>query len=226
MVSWIKNVWTSFYTNLIWREGRAILISALILTVLFWFLYKPLALVGIIFVFWSFYFFRNPQRICFAALSDDTILVCPADGRVVDITYDPESNLEGYAYKVSIFLSAFDVHVNWIPVAGEVVNIHYKSGVFMFAFLPKSSLLNERNDAVIEGKDRRTILVRQIAGLIARRICCWVNKGEHLTVGQKYGMIKFGSRVDIFLPNMVVLEVKKGQYVYGGQTILGRWICY
>jgi len=170
-----KAVTHFFSANLIWTEGRIILISTLVFILLFWLLYKPVAVLGIIFLLWSFYFFRNPQRICAEALSDDNVLICPADGRIVDIQYDPEK-IDGYSCKVSIFLSALDVHVNWAPISGRIVDIQYKPGAFMFAFLPKSSLLNERNDVVIEGKEGRTILVRQIAGLIARRICCWLKK--------------------------------------------------
>lgn len=219
MITWIKS-------NLIWTEGQKILLILLFFMAFGWFIGKLLFLVSSIFLAWCFYFFRNPSRNCLAAHSDDAILICPADGRVIDIQYDPHGELEGYAYKVSIFLSVFDVHVNWIPMAGMVKKIAYKPGKFMFAFLPKSSLLNEHNDVMIVGKQERTILVRQIAGLIARRICCWIKEGEDLTVNQKYGMICFGSRVDIFLPNNVMLAVKKGEYVYGGQTVLGRWICY
>lgn len=219
MIRWIK-------TNLIWTEGRKVLISAFALTVFACLLYKPLAIGGLIFILWSFYFFRNPRRICPAAQSDDTILVCPADGRVIDIQYNQKNSFEGYAYKVSIFLSAFDVHVNWASISGNVIQICYKPGAFMLAFLPKSSLLNEHNDIIIKDENGRRILVRQIAGLIARRIRCWIKEGENLTIGQKYGMILFGSRVDIFLPDSVVVEITKGCTVYGGQTILGRWICY
>lgn len=219
MIIWIKS-------NLIWTEGQKIFLILLFLMVFGWFIWQLLFLVSTIFLVCCFYFFRNPSRNCPAAHSDDTILICPADGRVIDIQYDPHSELEGYAYKVSIFLSVFDVHVNWIPMAGTVKKIVYKPGMFMLAFLPKSSLLNECNDVVIVGKQERTILVRQIAGWIARRICCWIKESEDLTVNQKYGMIRFGSRVDTFLPNNVMLAVKKGEYVYGGQTVLGRWICY
>jgi len=219
MISWIT-------TNLIWKEGRSIFVVVLLFAFFGFFVWKPLFWLSLLFCVWSFYFFRNPQRICPAARFDDETLICPADGRVVDIQHDPQNQLEReYAYKVSIFLSAFDVHVNWAPMAGNVDTVEYTPGAFKLAFLPKSSFLNEHNDIIISGMQCRKILVRQIAGLVARRICCWVKEGERLTAGQKYGMIKFGSRVDIFLPANVVINVKKGQHVYGGQTILGRWIC-
>jgi len=211
-------------TNLIWTQGRTILIVALILTLGAWFVWKPLFIAGLLFLLWSFYFFRDPIRSCPLALSDDRVLVCPADGKVVDVQHSSENIFEGYPNKISIFLSAFDVHVNRTPMAGKVKKVAYKPGAFMLAFLPKSSELNERNDIIIENEKGDTILVRQIAGLVARRIVCWTTEGSYLKVGEKYGMIKFGSRVDIFLPACVTIEIQKGQYVYGGQTILGRWL--
>jgi len=161
--------------------------------------------------------------VCKAALDDMTVLVCPSDGKVVDIAYDKNNGLQGYAQRVSIFLSPFDVHVNWIPMSGVIKEVKYSPGEFNFAFLPKSSELNERNDLLITDKNDRTILVRQIAGTVARRICCWVTQGESVRACQKYGMIRFGSRVDVFLPSDVSLHVGVGQRVYGGRTILGRW---
>jgi len=212
-------------SNLIWTEGRTILIIAVLVAIFGFFVWKPLFWMTLLFLIWSFYFFRNPERSCAEALKGERIIVCPADGRVVDIQHDTGSLLEGkFAHKISIFLSAFDVHVNRAPIAGVVNHIEYKPGAFKLAFLPKSSLLNEHNDIIITDDKGRSVLVRQIAGLVARRICCWVNKGERLAVGQRYGMIKFGSRVDIFLPDNVIIDLKKGQYVYGGQTVLGRWM--
>lgn len=128
-----------------------------------------------------------------------------------------------YTKKVSIFLSALDVHVNWAPVSGSVKDVQYRNGTFKFAFLPKSSEFNERNDLLILADNGKTIKVRQIAGMVARRICCWVKSGDKLKAGDKYGMIRFGSRIEIFLPDSVELNVGVGQRVYGGQTILGRW---
>jgi len=209
--------------NLLWTQGLPIVIvlaAVMIFSMLF---FKPLFYVAIGFFIFSLYFFRNPDRMCKEALDDPAVLVCPADGKVVDIVYDKENNLDGYAQRVSIFLSAFDVHVNWAPMSGMVKEVVYKKGAFKLAFLPKSSELNERNDLLISDQNGKTIKVRQIAGLVARRICCWVKEGETVKAGQKYGMIRFGSRVDIFLPADVKINVGIGQRVYGGQTVLGRW---
>jgi len=214
---------TWLYSNLLWTEGIQIVVVLAALGIGAFFVYKPLIYVVVALFLFSLYFFRNPERECPQAQSDDALLICPADGKVVDVQYDPDNGIEGYARKVSIFLSPLDVHVNWTPVAGVVQEVIYKPGTFTMAFLPKSSLLNERNDICIRAHNGRTLVVRQIAGTVARRICCWVQKDATLTTGQKIGMIRFGSRVDVLLPAQVELYVGVGQRVFGGQTILGRW---
>ncbi|MFC1841929.1 phosphatidylserine decarboxylase family protein [Candidatus Dependentiae bacterium] len=212
-----------FKNNLLWVHGLPIVIVLAALAIFSFFFFKPLIYVVLALFLFSVYFFRNPDRVCKEAIDDTSVLVCPADGKVIDIVYDKHNGLEGYAQRVSIFLSAFDVHVNWVPMSGVVKDIVYKKGAFKLAFLPKSSELNERNDLLISDQNGRTIKVRQIAGLVARRICCFVKKGDVVKSGQKFGMIRFGSRVDIFLPAEVTLNVGIGQRVYGGQTVLGRW---
>jgi len=214
---------TFLRTNLLWSEGLTIAAVLGILGIISFFLFRPLFYVVVGLFLFSIWFFRNPERTCQAALADPAILVCPADGKVVDIQRDSSKPFDGFGQKVSIFLSPFDVHVNWTPIAGTVKKVEYKTGTFKIAFLPKASELNERNDLLLETPDGKTILVRQIAGTIARRICCWVTEGEQVTFGQKYGMIRFGSRVDILLPESVKLDIGVGQRVYGGQTVLGRW---
>jgi len=212
-----------FKNNLLWSEGLHIFIVLVVLAVVSLFFFKPLFYLVFAFFIFSLFFFRNPDRVCVESFDDMSVLVCPADGKVVDIVYDENNGLEGYAQRVSIFLSPFNVHVNWVPMSGVIQDIQYKKGQFKMAFLPKSSELNERNDLLVTDKNSRTIKVRQIAGTLARRICCWVNKGESVRLGQKYGMIRFGSRVDIFLPSDISLNVGLGQKVYGGKTVLGRW---
>jgi len=210
-------------SNLLWTEGIHIVYCLVGLGLFGFFLWRPALWASIGLVLFSFYFFRNPERFCPQAANDNNILVCPADGMVVDVQYDKNNGLMGFAQRVSIFLSPIDVHVQWAPMAGIIQEILYKPGQFTFAFLPKSSDLNEHNDVVIHNERNQKIRVRQIAGTIARRICCWVQENQQLAVGQKYGMIRFGSRVDIFLPNDVILAVGVGQKVFGGQTVLGRW---
>jgi len=211
-------------SNLLWTEGLAVFFVLTGLGVASFFLFRPLFYLVVAFLAFSMWFFRNPERVCEVGLKDSSVLVCPADGKVVDVQFSVDKKIEGYSQKVSIFLSPFDVHVNWVPIAGRIKKVSYSPGQFKFAFLPKASELNERNDLLLESPNGKTIIVRQIAGTIARRICCWVKEGEQVAFGQKYGMIRFGSRVDIFLPENVELFVGVGQRVYGGQTVLGRWI--
>jgi phosphatidylserine decarboxylase len=211
--------------NLLFSEGSIILLVLIVGAFLgFWF-FKPAMYISLGLLLFCLYFFRNPDRVCPEALVDGNVIVSPADGRVIEILYDPTNGFEGYAYKVSIFLSVFDVHVNRMPSTGTIKKIVYRPGKFVPAYVPKSSELNERNDLVMMRDDGRTFIVRQIAGIVARRIRSWVHEGSLVPVGSRYGMIMFGSRVDILLPNSVELSVVKGQRVYGGQTVIGRWIC-
>ena len=211
--------------NLLFTEGIMILLALIIGGVLgFWF-FKPLLYLALGLFIFCIYFFRNPERVNTQALADQCLIVSPSDGRVIEIQYDPHHGFEGYTYKVSIFLSVFDVHVNRMPSTGTVQKIIHKPGKFVPAYVPKSSELNERNDLVIVRDDGRMMIVRQIAGIIARRIRCWVHEGSLLQVGSRYGMIMFGSRVDLLLPDSIELYITKGQRVYGGQTLIGRWLC-
>lgn len=210
--------------NLLWRYGRAIIAVCSIGMLLGFFWFKLLLFASLMFFLFSVYFFRNPVRRCEAAEHDDAVLVCPADGKVVAIEQGNQQQVEGYARKVSIFLSPFDVHVNWVPYAGEVAAMKYKPGAFLCAFLPKSSELNERNEVIFKrSKSEQTILVRQIAGFVARRICWWVSSRQRVSVGHTFGMIRFGSRVEVLVPAEVEILLTVGQRVYGGHTILGMW---
>jgi phosphatidylserine decarboxylase len=208
-------------SNLLWTESPWIVAILLALGLIGLFIFKPLFYSALILFAFCFYFFRNPERMCPEALIDQNVLVCPADGKIVDISYDPNGGFKGYHYKVSIFLSPLDVHVNWTPLSGTIEKVEYVPGKFMMAFLPKSSELNEHNDIIIN-HGGKNILVRQIAGTVARRIVCWGKQGQGISAGQKYGMIKFSSRVDILLPKDTALAVQSGQKVYGGKTVLGR----
>lgn len=210
-------------SNLIFTQGRthlAIIATAALLGALF---FMPLAYLALGAFLFCFYFFRNPERFCQEALNDVCLIVSPADGKIIDIQYSENNDFEGYAHKISIFLSVFDVHVNRCPSAGLVKQITHREGQFVPAYVPKSSELNERNDLIIETNNGKQYVVRQIAGIIARRIVCFANEGQRLTTGQRYGMIKFGSRVDILLPKDTTIYSTKGDRVYGGQTIIGRW---
>lgn len=161
------------------------------------------------------YFFRDPERL----VPSGEVIVSPADGKVVDVR---EVELEGRkAWKVSIFLSLFDVHVNRAPVAGTIRGLRYQPGRFLIASRPQASVENEQNTVTIEG-ERLTITFRQIAGLLARRIVFRKKIGDRVALGERVGLIKFGSRVDVFLPPEVPPAVAVGDRVRGGTSVLAR----
>lgn len=215
-------MFTFISSNLLWTESLWLVLIIVVIGLLGWFIARPITYLAVLAFIFCFYFFRNPDRVCPEALVDNSIIVCPADGKIVDVQFDPNNGFNGYAQKISIFLSPLNVHVNWTPVAGTVEKINYVRGQFMMAFLPKSSELNEHNDVIIKRADGQTVLVRQIAGTVARRIVCWITEGQDVSAGQKYGMIKFSSRVDLLLPASAQVDIKVGQRVYGGKTVLGR----
>lgn len=175
----------------------------------------PLVL-GVGFCLW---FFRDPER---ETPGGDGLVVSPADGRVVAVVAEREERyLRGPATRVSIFMSPLDVHVNRSPVTGTVRQVEHVRGKFRAAFADKSSLDNERNAVMMESDGRRFLFV-QIAGALARRIVCHVRPGDRLERGQRFGMIMFGSRVDVFLPPGVVPAVAKGARVRAGLSVLAR----
>ncbi len=165
-------------------------------------------------------FFRSPKR---DTNGGEHIILCPADGKVVVIerTIEPEY-FKDERIQVSIFMSANNVHVNWFPVRGEILYYYYHPGKHMVAFNPKASLENERATTVIKTPEDRKILIRQIAGAMARRIKCYPKVGEPVEQGDELGFIKFGSRVDLLLPVDTKIEVSLNQKVRGKQTIIGR----
>lgn len=207
-------------SNLLWTQGFSIALPIVGAMILGFFFSRSLLYAALPFLIFSLYFFRNPERVCLLAQQNENVLICPADGKVVAV--DQGDFGDGFSQRVAMYLSPLDVHVQWIPMSGMIEDIVYKRGQFSMAFLPKSSELNERNDLSIVNGDRR-VRVRQIAGTIARRICCWVEAGQDVAAGQKYGMIRFGSRVEIFLPAHVSILVQEDQRVCGGQTALGIW---
>ena len=213
---------TYFVNNLMWQEALPIFFILFILFLIGLYysslFLKCSACIGLLFIG---YFFRNPERVCRESLIDPACIVCPADGKVVGI--ESIENDPFFDKKVAIFLSPFDVHVQWTPYAGIVKDTVYHKGEFAPAFLPKSSLLNERNDVIIQTARGYLLKVRQIAGTIARTIVCWVNPNETLLSNQKFGMIKFGSRVELFLPKEAKIIVSENTYVFGGQTVIARW---
>ncbi len=202
-------------------EGLPFIVPTVLATLVSVWLRRPY-----VYVFFSFatlfliYFFRNPIR---QTPSSDRVVLSPADGRVLRVNKCQEGRfLLKETTKVSIFMSLFDVHINRSPISGIVEEKSYNPGKFHLANTDKSSLENEQNAMVIRGKDGLRVLLIQIAGFVARRIVCYPEKGEHLQRGQILGMIRFGSRLDIYLPEGVQAVVKPGERVRGGESILGR----
>ena len=204
------------------KEGYKFLAISIILTFFLLMISKFLGIIFIIISIWVYYFFRDPDRI---SINDDKFLVSPADGVISNITETQgpkELNLEGKTYtKVSIFMNVFNCHVNRTPLSGIVEEIFYKPGKFFNASLDKASKENERNYYKILSLKNEEIIIVQIAGLIARRIVCEVSKDQNLKQGDRIGMIRFGSRVDLFFNNKKVLA-KLGQNVVAGESLLAK----
>ena len=198
------------------KEISAALIILFLLVIFFYFIYKPLFLIFLILLIFTFYFFRDPERV--VPLGDD-ILVSPADGLITNISEYKEGK-KNYT-KVSIFLSVFNVHIQRLPVSGQITKIDYIEGKFINATLDKASEENERLRLTLKSGSN-VIYITQIAGLIARRIICYLKTNERVNQGDRYGIIKFGSRVDIEFPNSYNLMVSIGQQCIGGETIIAR----
>lgn len=202
------------------REGFPFLIPSATLILFFVVMgWTVLTISGILITLFIAYFFRNPKR---KIPSLRNIILSPADGRIVHVGEVEEDRfLKQRALKVSIFMSPFDVHINRVPVSGKVLEASYHPGKFLVASRDKASLLNEQNALIMETEDRFKILLVQIAGFVARRIVCYVKAGDHLNRGDIFGMIRFGSRVDLYLPTDVRPIVRVGQHIKGGESIMG-----
>ena len=198
------------------KEISAALIILFLLVIFFYFIYKPLFLIFLILLIFTFYFFRDPERV--VPLGDD-ILLSPADGLITNISEYKEGK-KSYT-KVSIFLSVFNVHIQRLPLSGQITKIDYIEGKFINATLDKASEDNERLRLTLKSGSN-VIYITQIAGLIARRIICYLKTNEKVNQGDRYGIIKFGSRVDIEFPNSYNLMVSIGQQCIGGETIIAR----
>lgn len=193
---------------------------AVVTLVLFW-LWPPVGWIGVIATLWCAYFFRDPQRVTPIRAG---IVVAPADGRVCQIVrVVPPAELElgeRPLPRVSIFMSVFDCHINRSPVAGRIERIVYRAGKFISADLDKASEHNERNAFVIVIGTGKRVAAVQIAGLIARRIVCFAREGDNLGAGQRIGMIRFGSRVDVYLPEGTRVLAGEGQIAIAGETLI------
>ena len=203
-------------------EGYKFIVIAVFITIIFLVINNFLGLIGILLSVWVYYFFRDPER---TIIGDDSYLVSPADGEVIkveEVDGPKELGLENKKFKkISIFMNVFDCHVNRTPCSGIVEDILYKPGKFLNASLDKASEDNERNYYKIKDKHGNDIVVVQIAGLVARRIVCETNKNQELNQGDRIGMIRFGSRADVYYENYEPL-VKVGQTAISGETLLAK----
>jgi len=205
---------------LIAKEGLPFVAAgALAAGVFFFFGWVSLGIVFLLLTLFTLWFFRNPIR---HVPNGDSWVISPADGRIIEIEKTDERRiLKDQRIKIGIFLNIFNVHINRSPCSARVVDLFYNSGKFFAANAPKASLENEQNALLLERPSGERILCVQIAGLIARRIVCWVKKGDCLRPGERFGLIRFGSRVELFLPVETQLRIKVGDKVKGGETILG-----
>jgi phosphatidylserine decarboxylase len=204
------------------REGFPFIGAGVALTVVLALLdLSGLAIAAGLLTVFVIYFFRDPER---RPEGMDQVVLSPADGRVLCVQELPgaENPLGQPAFKVSIFMSLFNVHVNRIPAAGVISAISYRPGRFFSANLDKASEENEHNRILLETPAGVSLAFVQIAGLIARRIACWIREGDEVVAGQRFGLIRFGSRVDVYLPRQARIVVEKSQKVKAGQTILGH----
>ena len=202
------------------KEGYKFLAISILITFIVLFFSKFLGALLILITFWVYYFFRDPERY---SIDNDNYLVSPADGLITDISEKSgpeELRLENTSYtRISVFMNVFNCHVNRVPSSGKVEEIFYKPGKFLNASLDKASEENERNYFKIKLANDEEIVIVQIAGLIARRIVCEVEQGQELKQGDRIGMIRFGSRVDVYLKNKKILA-KIGQNVVAGESLI------
>jgi phosphatidylserine decarboxylase len=205
------------------REGAPFIAAALVVAIAGLFLWQPIFWIALIAAGWCAYFFRDPPRVI--PIEPD-LVVSPADGRVAAVVFGkPPAELglgEEPRRRVSVFMNVFDCHVNRAPVAGRVAKIAYQPGKFFNAELDKASEDNERNGIVIHGENGPVGVV-QIAGLVARRIVCFVKEGDALAPGERIGMIRFGSRLDVWLPTTAQVMVAEGQTAIAGETVVARF---
>ena len=209
-----------FIVQKLHREGYRFLAIAAVVTFILLLISKILGLISLVITIWVYYFFRDPERF---PINDENYLVSPADGKItqiIEINGPKELGLEGKKYtRISIFMDVLSCHVNRVPCTVTIDNIFYKSGKYINATLDKASEDNERNYLKLKNLNGDEIIVVQIAGMIARRIVCDVKEGDTLNQGNRFGIIRFGSKVDIYFQNYNLL-VCKGQNTVAGETLL------
>ena len=221
MIEGHKITWRNYLLPPLHPEGAGFLFIFIFISFLLWLIWTPLGFLGLLLSIWCFYFFRDPDRF---TPTQSGLVISPADGIVQsinEISGPKELDLDQENFiRVSIFMSVFDCHVNRIPITGKIIQSVYVPGLFLNASMDKSSEDNERQCLLIETEDSSRIVVVQIAGLVARRIRCDVVQGQQLEVGERIGMIRFGSRVDVYLPNTYKPLVALGQKMVAGETVI------
>ncbi|WP_273759542.1 phosphatidylserine decarboxylase [Bartonella sp. ML70XJBT.G] len=205
------------------KEGYPFIVAFFIISLILGWIWSPLFWCGFVLTVWCIYFFRDPDRVI--PLNSDWIM-SPADGRIsfVEPCVPPEELGLGKEemIRISVFMDIFSCHINRIPISGTIESIVYRPGRFVNAELDKASQFNERNGMVIDSKHGKIGMV-QIAGMLARRIVCWAKENDSVTVGERFGLIRFGSRLDIYIPTAVKLRVAVGQIAIAGETVLGSF---
>jgi phosphatidylserine decarboxylase len=199
-------------------EGMPFIGGAIFLTVAAFFLWKPLALFFLAVTCFVAFFFRNPER---RIPADENTVLAPADGVVIYLGPANEEHLGAEMLKISIFMSVFNVHINRSPISGRVVDTFYRKGKFLDVRDARATFENEQSGLVLDTGTGARITVVQVAGLIARRIVCYAQKGDMLVRGTRYGLIRFGSRLDVYLPKSSSLLVALGDKTVAGETVLG-----
>lgn len=205
------------------REGYPFIAGFFVVSLILGWLWNPLFWVGMVLTIWCIYFYRDPERV---TPMDDRLVISPADGKVSFVgPYVPPAELglgDQPRMRISVFMNVFSVHINRAPVRGQIEKIIHRPGKFLNAELDKSSAENERNSVLIDNPKGKVAVV-QVAGLVARRIVCWSNEDDTLSVGERFGLIRFGSRLDVYLPEGAVARVAVGQTAVAGETILAEF---
>jgi len=206
------------------KEGYKFIFIFAMITVLLALMSNTLGLIGLVLTLWCIFFFRDPERII---PMEENALISPADGVVTRVEYGVKAPDDlGYGdkkfNKISVFLNVFNVHVNRVPISGTVTKVNYRPGKFLSANAEEASDENERNSVVVKTDAGTEIIFVQVAGLVARRIISELNEGQKVTVGERYGIIRFGSRADIYLPENITIKCLVGQTMIGGETIIAK----
>jgi len=212
----------NFIVQKLHKEGYRFVVIAAVITFVFLLINNYLGIIGLVITIWVYYFFRDPERF---PINDENYLVSPADGKITQIEEMNGPKELGLSEKkfirISVFMDVLCCHVNRVPYSGNIEKIFYKPGKYINATLDKASEDNERNYIMMKNLSGDEIIIVQIAGMIARRIVCEVKEGDKIKQGERFGMIRFGSRVDIYFQNYNLL-VKKGQNTVAGETLLAK----